>query len=313
MGTKRHKLRLRKQVIYSIPLVIMLIILSLTLIIGNDGRLSNAVVQKEILSSNKTKDKNEKQFQLSDLKYIKRITDYLEKRQKDNTIIYYAQLHKLNIDKTLEVVYEYTDTYNDEEYNKTFVIGPEKIKEKVEAFKSFEAGVVYFVRDLYRYPEKYGKTIFEMRLDESPTLKEVSVDGELYMDNGLTYEQYMGKICDLFEVDKELVLAIARLESGNGTSYLFTAKNNIGGHRGLGGTWKTYTTLEAGVISHVLTVKNIATNSGVDIKEATDEEIAIISGKYVNGSVDNPSPSWTAKVTNLKKNIASRDLFTIKK
>lgn len=312
MNEKRHKLRLRKQVIYSIPVFLVLVILSLALIIGNSG-ITNEVLKKEILSALKLNDEPENTFKLSDLKYIKEFTDYMEKRQKDNTIIYYAQLHKLDIDKTLEIAYEYTDTYKDEEFNKNFVIGPDKVKAKAEKFNSFEAGVVYFVRDLYRYPEKYGSSISEMRLDESPTLKEVSTDGEIYMDNGLTYEQYMGQICDLFEVDKEFVLAIARLESGNGSSYLFKAKNNIGGHRGLGGTWKTYTTLEAGVISHVLTVKTIAKNSGVDIKEATDEEIAIVSGKYVNGSVNNPSPSWTQKVTNLKRNIETRDLFTIKK
>ena len=312
MNERRHKLRLRKQVIYSIPVFIVVVILSLTLIMRNIG-ITNEVIKKEILSAFKINDEPENTFKLSDLKYIKEFTNYIEKRQKDNTIIYYAQLHKLNIDKTLEIAYEYTDTYSDEEFNKNFVIGPDKVKEKAGTFNSFEAGVVYYVRDLYRYPEKYGSTISEMRLDETPTLKEVAADGEIYMDNGLTYEQYMGRICDLFEVDKEFVLAIARLESGNGSSYLFKAKNNIGGHRGLGGTWKTYTTLEAGIISHVLTVKTIAKNSGVDVKDVTDEEIAIISGKYVNGSVDNPSSSWTEKVTNLKRNIESGDLFTAKK
>ena len=313
MNEKRHKLRLRKQVIYCIPIVLLLMIFSVALIVANSGALTSEVVKKEILAGNRINDMTENKFKLSDIKYIQDFTNYMEKRQKDNTIIYYAQLHKLDIEKTLQLAYKYTNTYEDKEFNKNFVIGPKNVKEKAGSFNNFEAGVIYFVRDLYRYPEKYGSTIYEMRLDESPTLKKVSKDGEIYMDNGLTYEQYMGKICDLFEVDKSFVLAIARLESGNGESYLFTAKNNIGGHRGLGGTWKSYTTLEAGVISHVLTVKTIAANSGVDIKEVTDEEIAIISGKYVNGTVDNPSPTWTERVTNLKHNIDELDLFTIKK
>lgn len=312
MNEKRQKLRLRKHVIYCIPIVLLLALLTISIIVNKSGVLANKVTIKENLSATKIDDDPNNTFKLSDLKYIKEFTEYMEKRQKDNTIIYYAQIHKLDVDKTLQLAYKYTNTYEDEEFNKTFVIGPKKVKDKAGSFKSFEAGVAYFTRDLYRYPEKYGKTIYEMRLDESPTLKKVAKDGEIYMDNGLTYEQYMGKICDLFEVDKAFVLAIARLESGNGSSYLFTAKNNIGGHRGLGGTWKTYTTLEAGVLSHVLTIKTIATNSGVDIKEVTDEEIAIISGKYVNGKVSNPSPSWTTKVTNLKKNIETLDLFTIK-
>ena len=92
------------------------------------------------------------------------------------------------------------------------------------------------------------------------------------MDNGLTFEQYVGKISDLYEIDKAFVLAIINLESGYQSSYLFTNMNNVGGHRGLGGTWKSYTTLEAGVLAHVLSVKNIADKNNIDAKEMTNEE-----------------------------------------
>ena len=311
MKEKRPKLRLRKQVIYTFPVLVMLLILGTVLLINKSSIFSNEVSKTNTLATNELNDKET--FNLENITYIKSLNEYITKRQMDNTIIYYAQLHKLDVDKTLEIAYKYTNNYKDAEYNKTFVIGPKKVKQKADSFKNYEAGIVYFTRDLYRYPEKYGSSIYEIRLDETPTTKKVSKDGNIYMDNGLTYEQYVGKICDLFEVDKSFVLAIARLESGNESSYLFTNKNNIGGHRGLGGTWKSYTTLEAGIISHVLTVKSIATSSGVDIKEVTNEEISIISGKYVNGSVSKPSSSWTGKVTNLKEKIESKDLFIIKK
>ena len=314
MNEQRPKLRLRKQVIYTIPGLIIVLLLTISLVISKTGILASEVVQHENLSANKLNDvKAENKLKLTDLKYIKTLADYAEKSQKDGIVIYYANLHKLDVAKTLETVHKYTNDYKDETYNQTFVIGPSSVQARAGSFKSFEAGVAYFARDMYRYPERYERTIEEMRLDESPTLKTKSADGEIYMNNGLTYEQYMGKICDLFEVDKAFVLAVARLESGNESSPLFTLKNNIGGHRGLGGTWKSYTTLEAGIISHVLIIKTIATNSGVDIKEATDEEIAIVSGKYVNGNIANPSPSWTEKVTTIKSYIETLDLFTIEK
>jgi hypothetical protein len=132
------------------------------------------------------------------------------------------------------------------------------------------------------------------------------------MDNGLTFEQYVGKISDLYEIDKEFVLAIINLESGYQSSYLFTNMNNVGGHRGIGGTWKSYTTLEAGVLAHVLSVKNIADKNNIDAKEMTNEEIYAFSGTYVTGSAAKPSSSWTGKVTKIKENISKKDLFTIK-
>ena len=312
MKTNKNRLRLRKQVIYLLPVVILLTLLSLTLIISNH-KLTNKVVNQENLATNKIDDlAANSNFQLSDLKYIQEFYKFVEERQKDNTVIYYASIFKLDIDKTLEIAYKYTNNFEDEEFNKNFVIGPKSIKKSKGSFPSFEAGVAYFVRDLYRYPERYGSSIYEIRLDESPTIKTKDKKGNIIMDNGLTFEQYVGHICNLFEVDPAFTLAIINLESGYQSSYLFTNKNNVGGHRGIGGTWKTYTTLEAGVLAHVLSVKNIADKNNIDAKEMTDEEIYAFSGTYVTGSAAKPSSSWTGKVTKIKENISKKDLFTIK-
>lgn len=312
MKTNKNRLRLRKQVIYLLPVVILLTLLSLTLIISNH-KLTNKVVNQENLATNKIDDlAANSNFQLSDLKYIQEFYKFVEERQKDNTVIYYASIFKLDIDKTLQIAYKYTNNFEDEEFNKNFVIGPKSIKKSKGSFPSFEAGVAYFVRDLYRYPERYGSSIYEIRLDESPTIKTKDKKGNLIMDNGLTFEQYVGHICNLFEVDPAFTLAIINLESGYQSSYLFTNKNNVGGHRGIGGTWKTYTTLEAGVLAHVLSVKNIADKNNIDAKEMTDEEIYAFSGTYVTGSAAKPSSSWTGKVTKIKENISKKDLFTIK-
>ena len=312
MKTNKNRLRLRKQVIYLLPVVILLTLLSLTLIISNH-KLTNKVVNQENLATNKIDDlAANSNFQLSDLKYIQEFYKFVEERQKDNTVIYYASIFKLDIDKTLQIAYKYTNNFEDEEFNKNFVIGPKSIKKSKGSFPSFEAGVAYFVRDLYRYPERYGSSIYEIRLDESPTIKTKDKKGNIIMDNGLTFEQYVGHICNLFEVDPAFTLAIINLESGYQSSYLFTNKNNVGGHRGIGGTWKTYTTLEAGVLAHVLSVKNIADKNNIDAKEMTDEEIYAFSGTYVTGSAAKPSSSWTGKVTKIKENISKKDLFTIK-
>lgn len=313
MKTNKNRLRLRKQVIYLLPVVILLTLLSLTIIITRNHTLAVEVDKQENLSSQKINDtQNKSDFQLSDLKYFQEFYKFVEKRQKDNTIIYYASIFKLDIDKTLEIAYKYTKNYEDPEFNKNFVIGPKSVKNSKGSFPSFEAGAAYFARDLYRYPERYGSSIYEIRLDESPTIK-TKTKGKIIMDNGLTFEQYVGHICSLYEIDPAFTLAIINLESGYQSSYLFTNKNNVGGHRGIGGVWKTYTTLEAGVLAHVLSVKNIADKNKIDAKEMTNEEIYAFSGTYVTGSAAKPSSSWTGKVTKIKENISKKDLFTIKK
>ena len=314
MKINKNRLRLRKQVIYLLPVVILLTLLSLTIIISRNNTLGAEVTNQENLASQKIEDAPvNTDFQLSDLKYFQEFYKFVEERQKVNTVIYYASIFKLDIDKTLEIAYKYTNNFQDETFNKNFVIGPKAIKKSKGSFPSFEAGVAYFARDLYRYPERYGSSIYEIRLDETPTLKAKDKKGNIIMDNGLTFEQYVGHICNLFEIDPAFTLAIINLESGYQSSSLFVNKNNVGGHRGIGGTWKSYTTLEAGVLAHVLSVKNIADKNNIDAKEMTDDEIYAFSGTYVTGSAAKPSSSWTGKVTKIKENISKKDLFTIKK
>lgn len=306
MNKKRHKLRLRKQVVMCIPVLLIISILTTGFIVNKSGILSNEISKSTILSSNK---KNSDGKQLSDLEYFKSFREILEKRQKDNTVIYYAQTFKLDVDKTLSIAHSYTNNYENEEFKKNFIIGPASVKKKLGSLNSFEAGVVYFVRDLYRYPEKYGSSIAEIRTDENPILKHKSKDGNIYMDNGLTFEQYVGKISDLFGIDKATVLAISYQEAGIKTSGLFKNSNNIGGHRGYDG-WMKYTTLEAGVIAHVISIKAMQDNYDLDL--TTPEGIAALSGVYVNGNVEKPKQSWIEKVSIFKEQIIEKDLFKVK-
>lgn len=306
MMKKRHKLRLRKQVIICIPVAISIMILTIGLLINKNNTFSEIKQNNNLTSQNKINDG----LKISDLSFIKDFNKMVEQRKKDNTIIYYAQLFKLDIDKTLELAHNYTNNFENSEYQTHNVIGPDKVKQKVGSFSSFEAGVAYFARDLYRYPEKYGLTISDIRLDETPTLKEVSTDGNIYMNNGLTFEQYLGKICDLFNMDKELVLAISYHEAGIKTSNLFKNSNNIGGHRGYAG-WMKFTTLEAGIIAHVLAVKAIVDNYNIDV--TSENGIAELSSVYVNGHAGNPSYFWAEKITYYMEAIEEKDLFTLEK
>ena len=80
---------------------------------------------------------------------------------------------------------------------------------------SQEARIIFYVKDLYTYPERYGSSIPEMRLSEVPrTDRRYNEAGELIMNNGMTFEQYVGHISDLLGVDKATVLAISYHEAG---------------------------------------------------------------------------------------------------
>lgn len=307
MNKKRHKLRLRKQVIQFIPVAVILAVLTIGLIINMDKTFTTEVNSNEDIASENVVDSGRI---LSENKYILQFSDMMDKRKKDNTIIYYASKFKMNTGKALEIAHNLTNYYEDESFKQTNIIAPVKYRSNMEAFGSFEAGVVYFIRTLYSYPERYGSTIEEMRLDETPTMNTSMVDGHIMMDNGLTFEQYLGKICDLYGMDKSFVLAIVYQESGIMTSGLFKYSNNIGGMRGYAG-WMSFPTLEAGVIGHVLSVKSIIDNYEFDMTR--EDAIAIFSGPYVRGNTNSISESWTSKVTYFKEQIESKDLFTIKK
>ena len=311
MKTKRRRLRLRKQVIVTIPIILLLITTFSIVLINKNKNLKNEanVVKIETADSLEITDNNSVDNTDNTTSYLTTLSEAIYKRKRDNTIIYYAQKFKMNIDKTLELAYNFTNNFTAEDYLQNFVIGPEKVKLDRVSFPSEEAGIAFFVRDIYRYPGKYGTTSEEIRTTDAISTERTRIDGKIYVDNGMTYEQYLGKICDLFQVDKNIILAISYMESGYTTSNLFNNKNNIGGHRGYSG-WMSYPTLEAGIIAHVLTVKAIADNHNIDTN--TDSAIELLSSIYVNGHPNDPDAHWTNKVTIITNQIKEKDLFTIK-
>lgn len=307
MKSKRHKLRLRKQVIISIPIMLFIMIISAFIYMNKKETYSSEISPYEVAATPSSELVGTK---LSELEPIVNLDKMIELRQKDNTVIHYAKAYKLKIDVTLDMVHNLTNNYTDPQFLATNVIGgPTKL---YSAFDSFEAGVVYFIKDFYTYPERYGTTIEAVRLepDVIATTKTVAEDGNIYMDNGLTFEQYVGKISRLFNLDPSLVLAICYQESGIKTSGLFTNSNNIGGHRGYDG-WMRFPTLEAGVISHTLTVKGLYTKFNIDASDPNN--VALLSGIYVNGSYGTVADHWLGKVQYFQSVINEKDLFSINK
>ena len=314
MDKFRPKLRLRKQFIIAIPIFLLVTIISITTVIINN-RSYSAEVEKVEETEPLVQEETEKETEeskpnlLNNNQLFNSYSEFMNNVQKDNTIIYYASKFKLKEDKVLEIAKKYTEDYTNEDFLRTNVIGSASTISKIGQFDSFEAGVAYYVRDIYRDPSKYGTTAKEIIASTAIEVNNNIVKGTIYMSNGLTFEQYYGKIADLFGVDKSIALAMVYHESGNMKSGLARNRNNIGGMKG-GGGWASYPTLEAGIICHVLTIKNIADKNGFDITDP--DGIYKFSGIYVRGNVNSPSQDWVNKVNWYKEKIDSKDVFTIK-
>lgn len=309
MKQKRHKLRLRKQVIMCIPVALFIITVAMFLVFDRESifavRSSGIAKVVETSVSNEVDDI----VKLSERDFFVNFTNLTETRQKDNTIIYYANKFHLDVEKTLDIAHKLTNDYKDEKFNTNYVIATDKYIDKIGPFNSFEAGVIYFVRDISRYPTRYGTTREEIRVSDEVDNSRNIIDGIIYID-GFTIYQYLGRICDLYDVDKALVLAISYQESGILKSKLFVNNNNMGGHRSSTG-WAKYATLESGIIAHVLTVKGIIDKYEIDM--TAEDAIYQLSGPYVLGRKGQVSENWAQKVTIFVNRIQEQDLFSIEK
>ena len=279
MNRTKTKLRLRKQVLISFPIAIIVSVLAVVYILSQNTMVAQEVEKDDSLMST------------------------VVSTNKD------TEVYNLNTDKAVEIARKLTNDYTSESYKKTYIIAPSNYKPKTGNITSEEAGIIFFVKDLFTYPQSYGVAPEEIRLSMVPrTTRRYNAKGELIMNNGMTFEQYVGKIADLFGVDKTTVLAISYHEAGVKTSNLFQNKNNIGGHKGLNG-WKSFMTLEAGVIGHVLSIRNISTKHGIDL--STEQGLSDFSSVYVNGHLGAPSAHWIEKVSFFKNKITKEDLFKV--
>lgn len=299
---KRHRLRLKKQVIIAVPVAFLITTVITLLIAFSSQTFTSEIKATQVMDALASEEINENYTN----KYITDFNNQLEIRKKDNTVIFYAEQFKINIDKALELVHNYTNNYTAEDYNQNYVIGPDFIKEREGSFPSEEAGIAFFIKDLYVWPQNYGCTIEEIRTSSEIDIDRNIVDGKIYLDNGLTYEQYMGKLADMYGLDKTLTLAVSYHETGVLTSGLFTLSNNVGGQRGMNG-WMSFTTLEAGMLTHVLSVRSIVKMYNIDMNSET--AINELSSVYVNGIYGNVAYDWVNKVSYFMQSIENQDLF----
>ncbi len=300
---EKHRIKLRKEVLISIPIVALLLAVIIGVLVVNNRKASlestkNVDVKSEMFLEDSESAKS-KGF--SETALIKNYVDFKNKRMIDNTITYYAEQFHLDAAKVVEIARRLTDNYEREDYNSTF-----SIKQGDGLFSSYEAGIVYFVRYLYRSPYNYGSTPAEIGDRGIVTTSNNKVDGHIRLDNGLTYEQFLAKIADMYGVNRNLALAIVYEESGIMTSSLFRNSNNMGGLRG-GSGWLKFPSLEAGTICYIFTLKNLLERSGLDSNQIGS--VYALSGIYVNGNSSMPSADWSGKVLHFMSRIEANKVF----
>lgn len=100
------------------------------------------------------------------------------------------------------------------------------------------------------------------------------------------------QVADEKNIDWKLAVAIARLETGNYTSYLFINKNNIGGNY-VDGEFKKFETLEDGIDYFISNLKRVYIDKGLN----TPKEIQpIYAPKNAKNDSNNLNSHWTSNV-----------------
>ena len=138
---KKSSLKLRKGVLISIPIALLLAVLVGVLIVNN--RKANLKTAKKVeVKSEKFIDDSmgENNRSFSDTEFIKNYVEFKNKRLIDNTIAYYADQFHLDKAKVVEVARRLTNNYEREDYLTNFSIKPGD-----GSFSSYEAGIVYLV------------------------------------------------------------------------------------------------------------------------------------------------------------------------
>ena len=100
MQTKKHKLKLRKGVIISLPIALLLATFAITIIINKNNLFENTSTAKSVANENKIEsleyEESTNPSILSQNDFIKNLTPTLKKRKLDYTIIFYADKFKLS-------------------------------------------------------------------------------------------------------------------------------------------------------------------------------------------------------------------------
>ena len=294
MKESNTRFKMNKWFIISIPMAILIAVLSVVLFLDKNHSFLRTQQSQEVESFKllEIEDSDEPGI-ISQNQYVKTLDTRIKTRQLDYTIVYYAKMFKLNPAVALDIAHNLTDNYRSAEYNTDFVISTPGQKWRYGPYMSYEAGIVEYVRELYNFPQRFNTTAEGTRLTNEVTVTDTYVNGHIMLSNGQTFEKFLGHIADLYGMDKYMALAIVRHESGNMTSYLSKYKNNIGGQL-VNGVGVSYPTMEAGIVAEVVLLKNLFDRCGLD--KTSTKDLYTFSGMYVHGTLSEPSPDWTNKV-----------------
>ncbi len=179
----------------------------------------------------------------------------------DNYIATYAGYYHFDVEKVIDIAHKMTNNYeiplqdvnNTDQYD----------------MNSQEAAALMFVSQLKR--NKLAVSCREYGYDSSDDLliddSVEKINSNLILSSGYSFSEYVGKIADLLQIDKNYALAISYSEAGRDTdSVLARTKNNFGGIRG-NGEFITYPTPEAGIIGFCRTLKKFESYNFNDIED----------------------------------------------
>lgn len=155
-----------------------------------------------------------------------------EKKELLSTINEYCNIFSLDSFLVSSKIMEYTNSFN----TKLWVEENKIVDDDID-FDTQEQAIIYFIRSINKNYQNYG------------------FDSSVFIENdyeiSLECEQLVEKYCNIFDIKKEIAMAIIYTESGNNLdSYNFTNRNNPAG---AGHT--NYTNLEVGIIYHIINLK----------------------------------------------------------
>ncbi len=246
----------------------------------------------------------EKTMETSEISEVEaEVQEETREEKYDNLIRTYSNYFLFDAEKVIKLARDLTDNYtidfsevNDNtsyrldnmeaqvmvfchELNRDNLVFPlSDLGYNVEYFKSGRGRVT-----LSTQVEAMGYTIEEFQDLNRPN----NLHENFVLSGEYSYSQFVGKICDLLNMDKSYSLAISYLESDCVGSNIALMKNNFGGQRGKDGFF-TYDTPEAGVIAFL---RNLKRYEGFDLSS-----IGELSGMYVNGNSSVPAPTWIGNV-----------------
>ena len=196
----------------------------------------------------------------------------------DNYLKEYSTYYNLDGDKVVEFARNITENYN---------INLSDVGGRITS-DSTEGQAMMFVYYLSR--NQLSKPLSEYGLSSSYFNSEynmVTMNEDQTLRSGLTFSQFLGKVCDNLGMDKNYLLSISYLETGKNTSGLALRSNNFGGLRG-SGEYFTYESPEKGIIAFIVNLKGYEKYNLTSIYE--------LSGIYTHGNKYNPSNTWVSSV-----------------